>query len=225
MDIYLRNQLVSPLLRLSGEIRNLIYHYVFSGSRVRLDQPEGKAQLARKLKVLVVCRQIRDETRNLPFTLSTFSVDPRVGKDWIADIPAEKCLLVTKLHSRVLLWTPKMLDPMLVHMLGGCSRVSSVPAHPNMYEVLGNSSIDMRRFQNLTTIECVFVRCRRWHPAIVVWKLLEGLAKCGVASPREGFEWITNLDQWEARSLHTGSGACSCGRQAETQNGGYHPRS
>ncbi|KAL1794580.1 hypothetical protein ACET3X_006396 [Alternaria dauci] len=66
-----------PFLRLPAEIRNIIYHYVFYGTRISLRpalrkiQPTGRPNLS----LLYVCRQLHDETALLPYMLTSFDVN------------------------------------------------------------------------------------------------------------------------------------------------------
>ncbi len=84
---YLRNQHVSPLLRLPAEIRNKIYTLVLSGHSINLStfnpnhptytlfrkqHTRQKALLALLTALPSTCRQIRAETKPLPFSLNDF---------------------------------------------------------------------------------------------------------------------------------------------------------
>ncbi|PVI04525.1 hypothetical protein DM02DRAFT_651474 [Periconia macrospinosa] len=65
----------SPFLRLPPEIRNRIYEFVLGGRLLLLSPPELRdGYPVNSLALLLVCRQIHQETRDLPFTLNRFTV-------------------------------------------------------------------------------------------------------------------------------------------------------
>lgn len=70
----------SPLIRLPSELRNQIYEYVFTYETLTCDKGRWSAKrhdkkcplpLAREWGPLQVCRQMREETLHLPFSLNT----------------------------------------------------------------------------------------------------------------------------------------------------------
>lgn len=91
-------QPASPLLRLPGEIRNRIYEYVFSDHRIwpRKDW-HGTIKLKcvpatrgrynnsfeRFIALTKTCRQIREETRLLPFKYCDYQVKIQYASDYV----------------------------------------------------------------------------------------------------------------------------------------------
>ncbi|KAI4920422.1 hypothetical protein J4E85_009189 [Alternaria conjuncta] len=87
-DIYKSNATDSPLLRLPGEIRNMIFGWVFRGVeyglsdaywthdsvvRMQIENTSGSHAL-HDVKLLLVCRQVHAETALLPYNLGSFGI-------------------------------------------------------------------------------------------------------------------------------------------------------
>lgn len=116
----LHNQNNSPLLKLPAELRNKIYHYVFSGHVISISQrywaakhtcvylkedclnKEARSQ-AEFLALTATCRQIHHETYLFPFALSELrlnaylNLDFRVIQIFLDSLSAEKRAAITKL--------------------------------------------------------------------------------------------------------------------------------
>ncbi|CAO2653658.1 Nn.00g030690.m01.CDS01 [Neocucurbitaria sp. VM-36] len=110
-----RNQSVSPLLRLPGEIRNKIYHYVFrvdgikiwvfpetnpSGGNFRMVHALCPANnirmcwwyLSNHIHLTAVCRQIHAEAALLPYMINILEMDLLTVPDFVELVP--KALLL-----------------------------------------------------------------------------------------------------------------------------------
>ena len=71
----------SSFLRVPGELRNVIYGYVFEGevahARPSYDDKHSWLYPTQLLSLTLTCRQMYHETKALPFTLGTFHGTPR----------------------------------------------------------------------------------------------------------------------------------------------------
>ncbi|KAF1850674.1 uncharacterized protein K460DRAFT_412336 [Cucurbitaria berberidis CBS 394.84] len=109
--IYLRNQVESPFLRLPGEIRNRIYEFALTASRIQVrkryilppnrtiylyfdtcktikmndNRPSNNVNLL--LGITATCRQVHAEAALLPYTLNTFAIDPAALGELIKILP------------------------------------------------------------------------------------------------------------------------------------------
>jgi hypothetical protein len=76
------NQRESPLLRLSGEIRNRIYDFVVTDGTVHIFPPKSTESASNCIGVIQTCRQVRYECSTLVFTKATFNIQrPLVSSD------------------------------------------------------------------------------------------------------------------------------------------------
>jgi hypothetical protein len=109
----LRNQQNSPLLRLPAELRNSIYEYALGGHIIRVKQeisqgrvirflpdfevfqPASTSRLKHRsinmtalLQLSSVSRQLRAETKGLPYSLNAFSISRSSAENFVNTIPA-----------------------------------------------------------------------------------------------------------------------------------------
>jgi hypothetical protein len=113
-------QASSPLLRLTGELRNQIYTYIlYTGtyhitiSRTQIIRDISATNTRYRKKItfnrlrdtppthfsfLRVCRQIYTETRLLPFTLNTFCFYSIRMCDFLETLPPPQCMAITSVQ-------------------------------------------------------------------------------------------------------------------------------
>jgi hypothetical protein len=107
------NQKESPLLRLPGEIRNMIYEDIFSAFVIHpicegptrdakctlcMEHREGfwSLSLDKAIKASLVCRQYHSETQDLIYKWSEFLISPASLSRFVATLPSAQLKVITK---------------------------------------------------------------------------------------------------------------------------------
>ncbi|KAL1797121.1 hypothetical protein ACET3X_003727 [Alternaria dauci] len=106
LAITLANQLNSPLLRLPGEIRNIIYDYLSTSSTITLaftrtwPSPPPSCYVFVPPPFLSTCTQIHYEARHLVYTRGTFDVSRLSTMSFLFSSPANPriCRQMTRLR-------------------------------------------------------------------------------------------------------------------------------
>ncbi|KAF2833656.1 hypothetical protein CC86DRAFT_461962 [Ophiobolus disseminans] len=106
--IMAHNQRNSPLLRLPAELRNSIYQYALSSSKVVVHLPLGDplyrgSRLPVSLRFLTTCRQIYHETRDIFWASATFEFRDHCHlHEFVEHIAApKKTALITSIEINV----------------------------------------------------------------------------------------------------------------------------
>ncbi|KAF2118248.1 hypothetical protein BDV96DRAFT_597106 [Lophiotrema nucula] len=120
MKIAKGNSETSPLLRLPGEIRNMIWVYALGGHRINvlendnvvshtsrlIDAPNDSAASSPTFQLPQVCRQLYAETALLPYQLNTFALKNTISKSgWVKSLCAAQRRSITSLRPNYVYWT------------------------------------------------------------------------------------------------------------------------
>ena len=102
------NQIASPLLRLSAELRNAVYEHYFHGIKWHLDDHGGRPQRNRAshaFSLLLTCRQIHSEVALLRYSKSVVSTNEFTQfTTWLATRSIVQVNSITRLELQCGLW-------------------------------------------------------------------------------------------------------------------------